>query len=159
MPVLLLIFSCIFTHLASLNDRNPLCLLRIVFYAMGHYFLFVMPIDRWHMLCSNCSKYMLCNATQARYSMVSCRRRDISDGLRKLRCRSLIFVGENSPFHSEALDMTSKLDRRCSALVEVCITGPFASLLKFGLSVYPGLWNHVLFIETIPYRFRHVVQW
>ena len=93
------------------------------------------------------------------FFMLSSRRQDISDGLRKLRCRSLIFVGENSPFHSEALDMTSKLDRRCSALVEVCITGPFASLLKFGLSVYPGLWNHVLFIETIPYRFRHVVQW
>uniref|UniRef100_A0A6N2L2F8 Pollen-specific protein SF21 n=1 Tax=Salix viminalis TaxID=40686 RepID=A0A6N2L2F8_SALVM len=50
-------------------------------------------------------------------------RRDISDGLRKLRCRSLIFVGENSPFHSEALDMTSKLDRRCSALVEVQACG------------------------------------
>ncbi|KAF9681037.1 hypothetical protein SADUNF_Sadunf06G0183900 [Salix dunnii] len=50
-------------------------------------------------------------------------RRDISDGLRKLRCRSLIFVGENSPFHSESLDMTSKLDRRCSALVEVQACG------------------------------------
>ncbi|KAJ6698111.1 N-MYC DOWNSTREAM REGULATED [Salix purpurea] len=50
-------------------------------------------------------------------------RRDISDGLRKLRCRSLIFVGENSPFHSEALEMTSKLDRRCSALVEVQACG------------------------------------
>lgn len=46
-------------------------------------------------------------------------RPDITDGLRKLQCRSLIFVGENSPFHSEALYMTSKLDRRFSALVEV----------------------------------------
>ncbi|KAG4195049.1 hypothetical protein ERO13_A06G088900v2 [Gossypium hirsutum] len=45
-------------------------------------------------------------------------RRDLSEGLRKLHCRSLIFVGENSPFHSEALHMTSKLDRRYSALVE-----------------------------------------
>ncbi|KAL8063218.1 hypothetical protein ABFX02_01G014200 [Erythranthe guttata] len=47
-------------------------------------------------------------------------RPDISDSLRKLKCRSLIFVGENSPFHYEALHMTSKLDRRFSALVEVC---------------------------------------
>ncbi|CAI9773138.1 unnamed protein product [Fraxinus pennsylvanica] len=47
------------------------------------------------------------------------RRPDISEGLRRLQCRSLIFVGENSPFHFEALHMTSKLDRRLSALVEV----------------------------------------
>ncbi|KAL3650760.1 Protein ndl2 [Castilleja foliolosa] len=45
-------------------------------------------------------------------------RPDITDGLRRLKCRSLIFVGENSPFHYEALHMTSKLDRRFSALVE-----------------------------------------
>ncbi|XP_043808053.1 protein NDL2 isoform X4 [Manihot esculenta] len=50
-------------------------------------------------------------------------RPDISEGLRKLHCRSLIFVGENSPFHSEALHMTSKLDRRYSALVEVQACG------------------------------------
>ncbi|WCJ29578.1 N-MYC downregulated-like 2 [Euphorbia peplus] len=50
-------------------------------------------------------------------------RPDLSDGLRKLHCRSLIFVGENSPFHSEALHMTTKLDRRYSALVEVQTCG------------------------------------
>ncbi|KAI4337128.1 hypothetical protein L6164_015577 [Bauhinia variegata] len=50
-------------------------------------------------------------------------RPDISEGLRKLQCRSLIFVGDNSPFHSEALHMTSKLDRRFSALVEVQACG------------------------------------
>ncbi|KAE8714020.1 Pollen-specific protein SF21 [Hibiscus syriacus] len=50
-------------------------------------------------------------------------RPDLSEGLRKLHCRSLIFVGENSPFHSEALHMTSKLDRRYSALVEVQACG------------------------------------
>lgn len=47
------------------------------------------------------------------------RRSDISEGLRTLGCRTLIFVGENSPFQSEALHMIAKLDRRCSALVEV----------------------------------------
>ncbi|XP_059657080.1 protein NDL2-like [Cornus florida] len=50
-------------------------------------------------------------------------RPDISEGLKNLQCRSLIFVGENSPFHDEALHMTSKLDRRYSALVEVQACG------------------------------------
>lgn len=51
------------------------------------------------------------------------RRPDITDGLKRLRCRTLIFVGDSSPFHSEALHMTSKLDRRYSALVEVQACG------------------------------------
>ncbi|KAI8017994.1 Protein NDL1 [Camellia lanceoleosa] len=46
------------------------------------------------------------------------RRPDITGGLKRLKCRTLIFVGEDSPFHSEAVHMTSKLDRRYSALVE-----------------------------------------
>ncbi|KAK2993416.1 hypothetical protein RJ640_021635 [Escallonia rubra] len=51
------------------------------------------------------------------------RRPDITDGLKRLKCRTLIFVGENSPFHPEALHMTAKLDRRYSALVEVQACG------------------------------------
>ncbi|KAH7572163.1 hypothetical protein JRO89_XS04G0213700 [Xanthoceras sorbifolium] len=51
------------------------------------------------------------------------KRPDITDGLKRLRCRTLIFVGDSSPFHSEALHMTSKLDRRYSALVEVQACG------------------------------------
>ncbi|XP_057524741.1 protein NDL1 isoform X1 [Amaranthus tricolor] len=51
------------------------------------------------------------------------RRPDISEGLKKLRCRSLIFVGEDSTFHSEAVHMATKLDRRFSALVEVQACG------------------------------------
>ncbi|KAG6619161.1 hypothetical protein I3842_16G028200 [Carya illinoinensis] len=50
-------------------------------------------------------------------------RPDLTNGLRKLQCRSLIFVGDNSPFHPEALHMTSNLDRRYSALVEVQACG------------------------------------
>ncbi|KAI3823747.1 hypothetical protein L1987_05188 [Smallanthus sonchifolius] len=46
-------------------------------------------------------------------------RPDLTEGLKRLQCRSLIFVGENSPFNSDSLHMTSKLDRRFSALVEV----------------------------------------
>ncbi|KAI5556706.1 hypothetical protein BDE02_18G053800 [Populus trichocarpa] len=50
-------------------------------------------------------------------------RPDITSGLKKLRCRTLLFVGDNSPFHSEALHMITKLDRRYSALVEVQACG------------------------------------
>ncbi|KAI4376551.1 hypothetical protein MLD38_014299 [Melastoma candidum] len=50
-------------------------------------------------------------------------RSDISVGLRRLKCRTLIFIGENSQFHSEALHMTSKMDRRYCALVEVQACG------------------------------------
>ncbi|KAF6145344.1 hypothetical protein GIB67_016805 [Kingdonia uniflora] len=46
-------------------------------------------------------------------------RSDLSEGLKKLQCRTLVFVGENSPFHSEAMHMITKLDRKYSALVEV----------------------------------------
>lgn len=54
-----------------------------------------------------------------RYLQAINRRPDITVGLKRLKCRTLIFVGENSPFHSEAVHMTSKLDRRFSAFVEV----------------------------------------
>jgi len=47
------------------------------------------------------------------------RRYDLTEQLKQLQCRTLIFVGENSQFHSEAVHMTSKLDRRYCALVEV----------------------------------------
>ncbi|CAL9117418.1 unnamed protein product [Musa textilis] len=50
-------------------------------------------------------------------------RHDLMEDLKKLRCRTLIFVGENSPFHSEALNMTTELDKRYSALVEVQACG------------------------------------
>ncbi|XP_052722735.1 protein NDL1 isoform X2 [Vigna angularis] len=46
-------------------------------------------------------------------------RPDITEGLKRLKCRTLIFVGDSSPFHSEAIHMTSKLDKRYTALVEV----------------------------------------
>ncbi|KAJ9538621.1 hypothetical protein OSB04_031354 [Centaurea solstitialis] len=58
-----------------------------------------------------------------RYLQAIDKRHDITDGLKKLKCRTLIFVGDSSPFHSEALHMTGKLDRRYSALVEVQVCG------------------------------------
>lgn len=48
-------------------------------------------------------------------------RYDLTDGLRKLQCRMLIFVGDSSPFHSEALHMNAKLNTRTSLVeVEAC---------------------------------------
>ncbi|KAJ0673467.1 putative alpha/Beta hydrolase [Helianthus annuus] len=58
-----------------------------------------------------------------RYLQAIDKRPDITEGLKKLKCRTLIFVGDSSPFHSEALHMTGKLDRRYSALVEVQVCG------------------------------------
>jgi pimeloyl-ACP methyl ester carboxylesterase len=52
---------------------------------------------------------------------------DLSEGLRKLQCRTLIFIGENSAYHSEAVHMTTKLDRRYGALVEVQGSGSLVS--------------------------------
>ncbi|XP_062181447.1 protein NDL1-like [Phragmites australis] len=46
-------------------------------------------------------------------------RHDLTDSLRKLQCRTLIFVGEDSEFHEDAIHMTTKLNRRYCALVEV----------------------------------------
>ncbi|URE15728.1 Ndr family [Musa troglodytarum] len=46
-------------------------------------------------------------------------RHDLTEALKELQCRMLIFVGENSPFRSDALNMTTKLDRENSVLVEV----------------------------------------
>ncbi|KAK4759307.1 hypothetical protein SAY87_022438 [Trapa incisa] len=63
------------------------------------------------------------SANISRFLQAINRRPDITDGLKRLRCRTLIFVGENSPFHTEAIHMTSKLDRRYSALVEVQACG------------------------------------
>jgi hypothetical protein len=51
------------------------------------------------------------------------RRYDLSEHIKRLQCRTLIFVGDNSQFHTEAVHLTSKLDRRYCALVEVQACG------------------------------------
>ncbi|AQK59661.1 protein NDL1-like isoform X2 [Zea mays] len=50
-------------------------------------------------------------------------RYDLSEHIKRLQCRTLIFVGDNSQFHTEAVHLTSKLDRRYCALVEVQACG------------------------------------
>ncbi|XP_068653599.1 protein NDL2-like isoform X2 [Aristolochia californica] len=46
-------------------------------------------------------------------------RHDLTEGLKKLTCRTLIFVGDCSPSFFEAIYMNSKMDKKRSALVEV----------------------------------------
>ncbi|GLJ22034.1 hypothetical protein SUGI_0412870 [Cryptomeria japonica] len=58
-----------------------------------------------------------------RFMQLIGRRYDLTDMLKKLQCRTLIFVGENSPFHEEALHMNAKMDKRYNALVEVQACG------------------------------------
>ncbi|KAK1306477.1 Pollen-specific protein SF21 [Acorus calamus] len=50
-------------------------------------------------------------------------RHDLTERLKNLQCKALIFVGENSPFHSEAIHMSAKMDKRTNALVEVQACG------------------------------------
>ncbi|XP_062195172.1 protein NDL1-like isoform X1 [Phragmites australis] len=50
-------------------------------------------------------------------------RHDLTEALKKLQCRTLIFVGEKSQFHADAIHMTTKLDQRYCALVEVQACG------------------------------------
>lgn len=50
-------------------------------------------------------------------------RKDLTNCLKKLNCRILMFAGEHSPFYEEAVHMSKELDRRSSALVEVQACG------------------------------------
>ncbi|KAJ7290886.1 hypothetical protein O6H91_Y293100 [Diphasiastrum complanatum] len=50
-------------------------------------------------------------------------RKDLTAELKNLRCRTLIFVGEQSPFYDEAIHINSVMDRRFNALVEVQACG------------------------------------
>jgi hypothetical protein len=46
------------------------------------------------------------------------RKCDLTEHLKQLQCRTLIFVSENSQLNSETVHLTSKLDMRYCALVE-----------------------------------------
>ncbi|KAH0859776.1 hypothetical protein HID58_088037 [Brassica napus] len=84
------------------------------------------------------------------------RRPDISNGLKKLKCRTLIFIGDQSPFYSEAVHMAANLDRGYCALVEVQACGsmvteeqPHAMLvpMEYFLMGY-GLYRPSYFTES-----------
>ncbi|KAH8946570.1 hypothetical protein BDL97_12G102400 [Sphagnum fallax] len=44
---------------------------------------------------------------------------DLSESLKNLKCRTLIIVGEHSPFHHDALHISTQMHRRYNALIEV----------------------------------------
>ena len=74
----------------------------------------MMIIMQWKNSILNCGEVTILNCFELIF-----RRYDLTEQLKLLQCRTLIFVGENSQFHTEAVHMTSKLDRRYCALVEV----------------------------------------
>ncbi|KAI4301900.1 hypothetical protein L6164_035136 [Bauhinia variegata] len=50
-------------------------------------------------------------------------RYDLTEGLKNLRCKTLIFAGESSPFHGESRYMSAKMGKKNCALVEVQACG------------------------------------
>ncbi|XP_028790277.1 protein NDL1 isoform X1 [Neltuma alba] len=50
-------------------------------------------------------------------------RHDLTEGLKNLRCKTLIFAGASSPFHAESVHMSAKMDKKACALVEVKACG------------------------------------
>ncbi|GMP40851.1 hypothetical protein CsSME_00011146 [Camellia sinensis var. sinensis] len=46
-------------------------------------------------------------------------RHDLTEGLKKLPCKTLIFVGDCSPFHTESVYMNAMMEKKICALVEV----------------------------------------
>ncbi|XP_054822529.1 protein NDL1-like isoform X5 [Prosopis cineraria] len=50
-------------------------------------------------------------------------RRDLTESLKNLRCKTLIFAGASSPFHAESVHMSAKMDKKTCALVEVKACG------------------------------------
>ncbi|KAG0558969.1 hypothetical protein M758_10G065500 [Ceratodon purpureus] len=58
-------------------------------------------------------------ANLMRYLQAMNNRHDLTDELKDLRCRTLILVGDQSPFHHEALHISDTMNRRYNALIEV----------------------------------------
>ncbi|XP_043814823.1 protein NDL1 isoform X2 [Manihot esculenta] len=50
-------------------------------------------------------------------------RHDLTDGLKELQCKTLIFVGESSQFRDESVYMSAKMSKKSCALVEVRACG------------------------------------
>jgi len=55
-----------------------------------------------------------------RYMQAIHQRYDLTEHLKNLKCRTLILVGDQSPFHHEALHISDAMNRRYNALIEVC---------------------------------------
>ncbi|XP_054822505.1 protein NDL1-like isoform X2 [Prosopis cineraria] len=51
--------------------------------------------------------------------LLAINKRDLTESLKNLRCKTLIFAGASSPFHAESVHMSAKMDKKTCALVEV----------------------------------------
>jgi protein NDRG1 len=54
-----------------------------------------------------------------RYLQAIHQRQDLTENLKNLRCRTLILVGDQSPFYHDSLHMSDTMNRRYNALIEV----------------------------------------
>ncbi|CAI9102562.1 OLC1v1000851C1 [Oldenlandia corymbosa var. corymbosa] len=54
-----------------------------------------------------------------RYLQAINERHDLTESLQKLQCKTLIFVGERSPFHADSTHMNTIMNKKVCALVEV----------------------------------------
>ncbi|KAI3674743.1 hypothetical protein L2E82_51969 [Cichorium intybus] len=84
------------------------------------------------------------------------RRRDLTEELKSLECRTIIFVGDSSPFHNEALHINANLGETRSAFVEVHACGsmvteeqPHAMLIPLDTFLMGYEWYK-------PYRFMGI---
>ncbi|KAL6989528.1 Protein ndl2, variant 2 [Sarracenia purpurea var. burkii] len=84
-------------------------------------------------------------------------RQDLTEELKKLQCKTLIFVGDCSPFHAESLYMNAMIDKKICALVEVQSCGslvteehPYAMLIpiEFFLMGF-GLYRQPSFVTSL----------
>lgn len=75
-----------------------------------------------------------------RYLQALHQRRDISEYLKKLKCRTLILVGDQSPFHREAVHISHAMNRRYNALIEVCWISITPRILDISCTVFPSDW-------------------
>ncbi|GAV81175.1 LOW QUALITY PROTEIN: Ndr domain-containing protein, partial [Cephalotus follicularis] len=46
------------------------------------------------------------------------KRHDLTEGLKKLHCKTIIFLGDSNPFHDESVYMSAKMGRKRRGLVE-----------------------------------------
>jgi hypothetical protein len=72
------------------------------------------------------------------------RRHDLTEGLTKLQCKTLIFVGDSSEFHAESVYMSAKMGSKSCALVEVACS---FSMHYLALALNDG--NRITFMYSL----------
>lgn len=82
--------------------------------------------------------------------LFACRRHDLTQSLKSLQCKTLIFVGENSPFHAESVYMNAKMDGKSCALVEVGLIS-WISTISFSLQSHWIIRRWEIFSSLVVY--------